>query len=176
MRSWIEEKPGKVKAKSSEDLSEDDPIPLPDFHSDADEDAPICLPEVFSKVTPWQKDNATGKMLQTEKPKQFNLTVSSLVISTNAFGDFSKCTILSETVDDFRLVKFVEDSHSLWQKFVHQPQTARCLVFLLALGVMCERLAEQYTTAIKAFASLLNLDVGHILSGLHCNSAEANMC
>jgi hypothetical protein len=188
LRSWIPQPDsGKRKTKSGKEKTKGDPgnvpsdsdedahISLPKVDSDADEDAPISLPVVLSNVDPWQTNNTTGERLQPPKPKPFKLTVSSLVISTNAFGDFSKCTILSETVDDFQLVKLVADSHNLWQKFVHQPQTARCLVFLLALGVMCEKIAEQYTKAIKDFASLLNLDVGHILPRLDCNTAETNM-
>ena len=154
LRSWIPQQDsgksdtGNVPSDSDEDAN----ISLPKVDLDADEDAPICLSKEFL-------DSITGKISQLPIPDPFKLTVSSLVISTNAFGDFSKCTILSETVDD-QLVKLVEVSHDLWQKFVHQPQTARCLVFLLALGVMCEKIAEQYTKAIKAFSDLLNLDVG----------------
>lgn len=188
MRSWIPQQDScKEKAKSDNEKAQGDTanvpsgsdddahISIPKVDSDADEDAAICLPAILSKVDPWQTNNTTGEKLETWKPSPFRLTMLSLVISTNDFGDFSKCTILSETVDNSQMKKLVQDSHNIWQKFVHQPQTGRCLVFLLALGVMCKKIAEQYANAIKAFASLLNLDVGHILPQLNCITAEANM-
>jgi hypothetical protein len=174
LRSWIPqsvEGTGGDTSNVSSNADKDAYISLPKIDSDADEDAAISLPAILSNVEPWQTNNVTGERLKPQKPEPFKLTMSSLVLSTNAFGDFSKCTIISETVDDARLAKFVADIHNLWQKFVHQPQTGRCLVFLLALGIMCERIAEQYTKAIKAFVSLLNLDVSHILPPLNCNAA-----
>jgi hypothetical protein len=137
----------------------DVPIVLPVDRSGADDDAPIIFPEAFNDIQLRQKVSGTSKRVPAPKPKTFKLTVSSLVISTNAFGDFSKLTLISETIDDSRLVNFATDCQNLWQKFVNQPQTARCLLFLLALGVMCERLAGQYDAAIEAYSKILNLDV-----------------
>ncbi|KAE9372599.1 hypothetical protein N431DRAFT_439681 [Stipitochalara longipes BDJ] len=57
--------------------------------------------------------------------------MSSIAISTNAFGDFSKCTIISDLIKDETMQGIVEESQRILQKFIHQPQTGRCLVFLL---------------------------------------------
>jgi hypothetical protein len=173
LRSWIPENSGTVNANPSlpdsgeEAPSSEQEAPIilpkpPEELSDADDDAPIIYPKAFEHIERLQLNNATGADLETEKPKTFRLTVSSLIISTNAFGDFSKCTLISETIDDSRLVSFVSECQTLWQKFVNQPQTARCLIFLLALGVMCERLVDQYNEAIEAYSNILNLDVNHV--------------
>ncbi|KAI1113543.1 hypothetical protein F5Y14DRAFT_417551 [Nemania sp. NC0429] len=88
-----------------------------------------------------------------------SFAISSVMLSTNAFGDFSRCTIISERVgndsksDQDELGELVEISNETWQVFVHQPQTARCLVFLHALGMLCNRLCENYRRTIAEFAS-----------------------
>jgi hypothetical protein len=78
----------------------------------------------------------------------YQLTVLSMIMSTNAFGDFSKSTIISQTIEDGAVVKLVEDSNRLWQEFTHQPQTGRCLIFLQMLSMMCLRLCEDYKIAV----------------------------
>ncbi|KAI3322814.1 hypothetical protein HD806DRAFT_544829 [Xylariaceae sp. AK1471] len=95
---------------------------------------------------------------------------SSAVLSTNAFGDFSRCTLISEINDSKRYkvdddnpnarpikpMELAETSNEIWQVFVHQPQTARCLVFLQVLGILCTGLCEQYRSTIKEFASIVD--------------------
>jgi hypothetical protein len=179
LRSWILQDSGSVAAHSSVPGSDQDaPIAIPMAKSGADDDAPITFPKAFKNIDPLQKDNLTEKRKPAPQPKSFKLTVSSLILSTNAFGDFTKLTLISETIDDSRLVSFATECRTLWQKFVNQPQTARCLVFLLALGVMCERLAQQYEKAIEAYSKILNLDVNHFSHWLLClehNIAKANL-
>ncbi len=41
----------------------------------------------------------------------------------------------------------------------HQPQTARCLVFFLLLGKMCDVITVCYEEAIDTLSSILKLDV-----------------
>ncbi len=142
LRSWIPQ--DSINAKTNAGvpptaLAKDTPIIIPYVSSDADEDAPIRMPAAFEGIELLQKDNVTNKTIKVKMPDQpFKLTMSSLIISTNAFGDFSKCTIISETIKDSYLVEFVSKSQELWQKFVNQPQAARCLIFLLA-QVSCVR-------------------------------------
>jgi hypothetical protein len=89
----------------------------------------------------------------------FRLTASSVVLSTNAFGDFSKCTIVSENLAHEDSVQFAETARNLWLYFVHQPQTARCLVFLLGVGMMCKMLEKHYKEATKHFSSVVDFRV-----------------
>ncbi|KAF2795644.1 hypothetical protein K505DRAFT_381972 [Melanomma pulvis-pyrius CBS 109.77] len=84
--------------------------------------------------------------------------MSSIVLATNEFGDFSRCTIISELLNKKLLHDIGEQARILWQIFVHQPQTARCLVFFLILGNLCRDIAKQYKNAIEDISSILNLD------------------
>ncbi|RYO92591.1 hypothetical protein DL764_008113 [Monosporascus ibericus] len=86
------------------------------------------------------------------------LKVSSIVLSTNGFGDFSIGTVISELIPDKTWEKTSKDIRDLWQKFTHQPQTGRCLVFLLLLGVVCEEMASQFRDAMDRLIKVLKLD------------------
>ncbi|KAI1746406.1 hypothetical protein F4680DRAFT_463577 [Xylaria scruposa] len=87
--------------------------------------------------------------------------VSSVVLTTNAFGDFSRCTVISEFDDEYMKAKrnepaVAEKCNEMWQVFVHQPQTARCLVFFHMLGKLCTKLCKQYTNTVKEFESIFS--------------------
>lgn len=98
----------------------------------------------------------------------FKPEVASIILSTNSFGDFSKCTAVAEFIDHGKMNDIAKEARQLWQKFIHQPQTARCLVFFLLLGKICKALTEQYVDAIYKLSCLLPLDVG-----LHLTRVEA---
>jgi hypothetical protein len=102
-------------------------------------------------------------MLGDADPQCPRLEISSIVISTNPFGDFSKCTIISELIDEDGMEGIVEEARILWQKFIHQPQTGRCLVFLLVLGKLCQKVTKTYEEAINKLTSILELDVSYCL-------------
>jgi hypothetical protein len=120
-------------------------------------------------LLPWNLRQVWGeKKGNGEKPKVgedtiFKPDVSSVILSTNAFGDFSKCTVVSEFIDDEKMKSIVKDARKLWQKFIHQPQTGRCLVFFLLLGEFCQIIAKHYKTAIDKLSSILKLDVSQYL-------------
>lgn len=106
----------------------------------------------------WEK---VGEKVESVNSKTiFRPEVSSIVLSTNSFGDFSKCTVVSEFMDENKMLEITKDARKLWQKFIHQPQTARCLVFFLLLGKMCETITGNYEQAIETLSSILTLDVG----------------
>ncbi len=121
------------------------------------DDGPIYLPPTLKEV--W----GGRRMVTQEKLPldvlSFELDVSSICLSTNPFGDFSKCLITSELLDDGDLAAIVDDARKLWQKFIHQPQTARCLVFLLILGQLCQKVTQNYEDAMKELTALLDLNV-----------------
>lgn len=88
---------------------------------------------------------------EQESPCILNLEVSSIVLSTNDFGDISQCTVISELLDG--ATQFLErQCKDIWEKFIHQPQTARCLVFLVILGLLCKKMVAGYRDSIKCFA------------------------
>jgi hypothetical protein len=117
---------------------------------------PIYLPQYLERV--W----ASGQIVEKTFPLKmlsFELCTSSIVMSTNAFGDFSKCTIVSDFLDNRTMERIVEDGRQLWNKFIHQPQTARCLVFLLILTEICQHINQNYEAAIKKISPFLELHV-----------------
>lgn len=88
-----------------------------------------------------------------------DLKISSITLSSNAFGDFSKCSIISEIIPPDKLKKLGEDARELWQKFTYQPQTGRCLIFLMTLGLLCQEIARESRDAMDYFVRILDLDV-----------------
>lgn len=112
---------------------------------------PTNLKHVWEKVG--EKESSVNKNTM------FKPEVSSIILTTNSFGDFSKCTVVSEFMNATIMHGISEEARKLWQKFIHQPQTARCLVFFLVLGKMCEVITTKYGNAIHCLSSLLTLDV-----------------
>jgi len=95
--------------------------------------------------------------------------VSSFVLATNAFGDFSKCTIISHGLlkkTELRN-KIATKAAVVWREFVHQPQTGRCLVFLHVLKIMIQKMTDRYRKDLKKLESVLDLEVCTLLPYLH---------
>lgn len=119
--------------------------------------------ELQKEESPKDEYSALKFLRRSDSGVSFSL--SSVILSTNAFGDFSRCTIISEGVDDDlksdrdELRELVEISNETWQLFVHQPQIGRCLVFLHVLGMLCTRLCENYRGTIAEFASSVEATV-----------------
>jgi hypothetical protein len=143
LRSWrvsykeefVRDKPRDPKCQNSSD----------DFY------LPTNLKYVWEKV---------GEKVESVNSKTiFRPEVSSIVLSTNSFGDFSKCTVVSEFMNRKKMLEISKEARKLWQKFIHQPQTARCLVFFLILGKMCETITKRYEKAIETLSAILTLDV-----------------
>ncbi len=121
------------------------------FSQKFSDDEPICPPIHLKDV--WIEVNGISEDLA------FELEMSSAILSTNAFGDFSKCTIVSELLDEIQTKRLVENSRQLWQQFIHQPQTARCLVFFQLLGQLCRQIRPDFELAIAKLSSMMKLDV-----------------
>ncbi|KAK4210373.1 hypothetical protein QBC37DRAFT_322240 [Rhypophila decipiens] len=85
-------------------------------------------------------------------PKDLQLHVSSIGMSTNAFGDFSKCTIISSLLSQEQIdVKLGPLAQQIWDNFTHQPQTGRFLVFSLVLGMLTQAIVTHYTVLVNDF-------------------------
>lgn len=115
----------------------------------SEEDAPIRIPETLDN------DNVH----RSTNEDLFSLEVSSIVLSTNNFGDFSQCTIISELLDHGSQKLLGEQCKDLWEKFIHQPQAARCLVFLTILGQLCQHMADDYRNAMDYLIQTLKIEV-----------------
>jgi hypothetical protein len=136
---------------------------------DSDEEMCISLPESLAKalrrldkdgsrirnqLTPSTENTEEAVLLYRAVPK-----ASSIIISTNPFGDFGKCSVISEILTEPTMVHLCEKAKEVWQKFVHQSQTGRCLIFLLFLASTCQAMAIQYEVALGYFVRLIKLDV-----------------
>lgn len=121
---------------------------------------------------PWKYHEVWEKVPEVNENMIFKLQVSSLILSTNAFGDFSKCTVVSGLFKDDSNIKSIidKDVRKLLGEFIHQPQTARCLVFLLLTGKMCQKIVEDYEKAISKLDSVLIID--KILDGIETDKLE----
>lgn len=84
---------------------------------------------------------------------------SSIVLSTNAFGDFGQCSVISDIVRPDKAVRACEIAQEIWQKFIHQPQSARCLIYLVLLGYNCEAAAEEYEKAAYSLSQYIEKHV-----------------
>ncbi|PMD41100.1 hypothetical protein L207DRAFT_320963 [Hyaloscypha variabilis F] len=123
--------------------------PLGKSSQDLLDSTSLCFPRDLHQIS--------GKLKDLEQ-LIFRSRMSSFVISTNAFGDFSKCTIVTELIGSERMDLIVKEARELWQKFIHQPQTARCLVFLLLLGMICRELTKGYEESINKLSSVLKFN------------------
>jgi len=117
------------------------------------DDKPMVPPQNLKDRWPDNLKEHLGKL-------SFELRVSSVVISTNSFGDFSKCTIISDLISQGDMPSLMEEARMLWQKFIHQPQTARCLVLFLVLSRMSHAIADNYDSALQALIPVMKLEVG----------------
>ena len=121
------------------------------------EDEPMRLPTHLHE--PFEKINPKAHQEEDEWSGVISLAASSIVLSTNEFGDFSKCSIISEIFKDETLLQVEKDVPVLWQRFIHQAQTGRCLVFLLLLGRLCQAIAQEHQEAINYLTSVMNIEV-----------------
>lgn len=97
---------------------------------------------------------STGNRLMSENDILlyccFELQSSSIMLTTNSFGDFSKSCIVSECINDDELKEMSEEIRKMRLRFIHQQQTARCVAYLLMLRRVIERTVTQYRNAQKA--------------------------
>ncbi|PVH73146.1 hypothetical protein DL98DRAFT_659605 [Cadophora sp. DSE1049] len=120
------------------------------------EDEPIHLPTHLHEAL--EKLDSEIHDTEDKSPGHILLNASSIVLSTNEFGDFSKCSIISKLITQTTLLQLEKEVPKLWQRFIHQPQTGRCLVFLLLLGQLCQAIAQEHHEAINHLTSIMNIE------------------
>lgn len=110
---------------------------------------------------------ATKKQLQRPEVLRgaYNLEErsSTLVITGDPTGDHWICSILT-------CLTGAQDVHALvdttgcriLQRFIHQQANGRCLIFLILLGHMCEKLATEYEIILTVLESIVGLGVSLI--------------
>lgn len=122
-----------------------------------EDDRPISLPvEVMGLLKERHPDSATA---DDNIHGQVELNVSTFVMKTNDFGEFSKCSIISDIIPSQKLKDLGDEGQAIWHNFIHQPQVARCLVFMLILGRMCSEAALSFKDAGEYVFTLPPIDV-----------------
>ncbi|KAI1410710.1 hypothetical protein F5Y13DRAFT_167189 [Hypoxylon sp. FL1857] len=138
-----------------------------------EEDAPIEIPQSLKNSLRFINQDAFNH--ENDSPSVVELQVSSIVLSTNDFGDFSQCTIISELLEG-KSKEVGDQCKELWERFIHQPQTARCLVFLTILGLLCQQMAIEYRNSMDYFIQFIHafeieksftFDENNLLKGTH---------
>lgn len=98
---------------------------------------------------------------------------SSLVITGDPQGYLWICSIWSSLTDSQSLSSPVGFLPKLMQRFIHQQTCSRCLVFLVLLGHLCEKLAGEYETILSQLDVIVGLGDKVLLEGLEWGTDEA---
>jgi len=83
----------------------------------------------------------------------------SLVITGDETGRSWTYSIICELFDEKQVASYASEVAHTLQMFIHQQDTGRQLAFLLLLGYVCERLAEECECFMKALDNIMRYDV-----------------
>lgn len=84
---------------------------------------------------------------------------TSLVVTGVSQGFFWLCTIWSPLTKYKHLEVPVNSLSAILQSFIHQQASGRCLVFLILLGHLCERLANEHERMLEQLNTVVDLGV-----------------
>jgi hypothetical protein len=84
---------------------------------------------------------------------------SSLVITGDPSGYLWICSIWSSLTDSESVAHPIHTLTKILQRFVHQQSCARCLVFLILLGHLCEKLTVEYELILTRLDVIVGLGV-----------------
>ncbi|CZT10086.1 uncharacterized protein RCO7_03218 [Rhynchosporium graminicola] len=98
---------------------------------------------------------------------------SSLVITGDPSGYLWICSVWSSLTDAESLTPAIHSLPGVLQKFIHQQATGRCLVFLVLLGHLCEKLAGEYEFILERLDIIVGLGEKVLLEGLEWGTSEA---
>jgi hypothetical protein len=144
----LRKKEAKSKDTNQDDGKERDAIAKHDQNSPAG-----------GKATAPGKGSGKGSSQDTpSRLPSIELRVSSIGISTNQFGDFSKCSVISDLIPQEDLKALGGTMQSIWDSFIHQPQTGRFLLFSVILGLLCEGIAREHRRLRTGFFGKMDLD------------------
>jgi hypothetical protein len=84
---------------------------------------------------------------------------TSMVVTGDSQGFFWICTIWSSLTKYKHLAASVNSLPAVLQSFIYQQASGRCLVFLILLGHLCERLAKEHEKMLKQLNTVVDLGV-----------------
>ncbi|KAK0666027.1 hypothetical protein QBC41DRAFT_157065 [Cercophora samala] len=83
---------------------------------------------------------------------------SSIIFTGDPSGRLWICSIISPTIRWDLLHNLISNhTRPLLSIFVHQPSTARCLVFMMFLGHLCETLASEYEKLLSKLDDIIEI-------------------
>ncbi|PVH79529.1 hypothetical protein DL98DRAFT_655454 [Cadophora sp. DSE1049] len=98
---------------------------------------------------------------------------SSLVITGDPAGYLWSCSIWSSLTDSESITPPIHALPGVLQKFIHQQACGRCLVFLILLGHLCEKLTGEYEMILSRLDVIVGLGEKVLLEGLEWGTSEA---
>ena len=84
---------------------------------------------------------------------------SSLVVTGDPAGYLWICSIWSSLTDSESITPPINALPGVLQKFIHQQACGRCLMFLILLGHLCEKLAGEYEMILSRLDIIVGLGV-----------------
>ena len=99
---------------------------------------------------------------------------SSLVITGDPSGYFWICSVWSSLTDAESITEPIFSLPSVLQKYINQQACGRCLVFLILLGHLCEKLAGEYEMILSRLDFIVGLGVSLTLCGNHHTTNTRN--
>jgi len=117
---------------------------------------PDTVRDSRSAEAPWGRDADPAHRLST-----IHELGISLIITGDETGKSWTCSIICELFDESQVAKYASEVAHTLQMFIHQQDTGRQLAFLLLLGYVCERLAEECECFMKALDGIMRYDVNN---------------
>lgn len=87
---------------------------------------------------------------------------SSLVITGDPSGYLWICSIWSSLTNSEQILAPLHSLPRLLERFIHQQACGRCLVFLVLLGHLCEKLAGEYEIILSRLDIIVGLGVSSL--------------
>jgi hypothetical protein len=120
-------------------------------------------PDSIAALSLLEAEKGSGKSMSiNDKPPktvEIEERSSSLVVTGDSHGVFWVCTIWSSLTKHKALASHINSLPAILQLFIHQQVSGRCLVFLIILGHLCEKLAEEYENMLDELNKVVDLGV-----------------
>ena len=86
---------------------------------------------------------------------------SSLVMTGDPAGNNWICSIWSSLTENKSIGTTIDLLPYVLQRFINQQVSGRCMAFLILLGHLCEKLANEYRNMLAKLDTIIELGVGY---------------
>jgi hypothetical protein len=131
------------------------------------DDQPIDKSDRFheSEVGAGRKDGEFPPKTVSTLWKMLEERSSSLVITGDSDGYNWICSIWSSLTNSSSIKGDIDRLPQIMHLFIHKQATGRCLAFLIILGHICGKLAEEYNEIVQYLDRVVELGVSNSLVG-----------